>query len=82
MASNEENVNVFSKKFTGGPLGLGDPDDRTLRHVEDHVFITQLVKDRAHHEKCNDLISSKPLISNFLFLFIFVLRIWKMHGTQ
>lgn len=58
MPYNEENVNVFSKKFTGGPLGLGDPDDRTLRHVEDHVFITQLVKDRAHHEKCNDLISS------------------------
>lgn len=54
----KEFVNVFSKKFTGGPLGLGDPEDRTLRHVEEHIFVTQLVKDRAHHEKCFDFIKS------------------------
>lgn len=37
--NNSEFVNVFSKKFTGGPLGLGDPEDRTLRHVEETVTI-------------------------------------------
>lgn len=56
----DDHVNVFSKGFTGGPLGLGDPNDKSLRHVEEHVFITQIIKDRAHHEKCHDLIKSKP----------------------
>lgn len=37
MTDHEDAVNVFSKKFTGGPLGLGDPNDRTLRHVEESV---------------------------------------------
>lgn len=67
----KEHVNVFSKKFTGGPLGLGDPDDRTMRHVEEHVFITQLVKDRAHHEKCHELIKSTLLeIQTKTYLFL------------
>lgn len=35
---NKEFVNVFSKKFMGGPLGIGDPEDRTLRHLEDQVL--------------------------------------------
>jgi hypothetical protein len=54
----EEKISAFSKKFTGGPHGLGDPDDFTLRRLEDQVFITQLVKDRAHHVACKDLIRS------------------------
>ena len=33
----KEFVNVFSNKFMGGPLGLGDPEDRTLRQLEDQV---------------------------------------------
>ncbi len=51
-----EYLNVFSKKYTGGPKGLGDPEDRSLRHVEEHVYITQIIKDRAHHEKCKDFV--------------------------
>lgn len=59
-SSNEsDHVNAFGAAYTGGPLGLGDPEDRSLRHVEEHVYITQLVKDRAHHEKCHDLIKSE-----------------------
>jgi hypothetical protein len=50
--------NVFDKRFTGGPLGLGDPEDRTLRHVEETVYIVQIVKDRAHREKCKDFVES------------------------
>ena len=33
----KEFVNVFGKKFMGGPLGLGDPEDRTLRRLEEQV---------------------------------------------
>lgn len=54
----DDHVNAFGKGYTGGPLGHGDPDDRSLRHVEEHVFITQIIKDRAHHEKCHHLIKS------------------------
>lgn len=50
--------NVFDKRFTGGPLGLGDPEDRTLRHVEETVYIVQIVKDRAHREKCKEFVES------------------------
>ena len=63
MASREnitekDYVNVFSKKFTGGPMNLGDPDDTTLRHVEE-IFIKKMIYERAHHEKCHDFVQSK-----------------------
>lgn len=54
----EKHVNAFGTGYTGGPLGLGDPNDRSLRHVEEHVYVTQIIKDRAHHEKCKDQIKS------------------------
>ena len=56
--SKEDYVNVFSKKFTGGPLNLGDPEDRTMRQVEE-IFVRKLVQDIAHHEKCHDFVQSK-----------------------
>ncbi len=55
----KENISAFGEQFTGGPHGLGDPNDRTLRRLEDQVIITQLVKDRAHHVACKDLIRGK-----------------------
>ena len=60
MADQEEKeiVNVFSKAFTGGPKSLGDPNDKTMRHVEEYIFVTNMVRDRAHHEKCKDFIKS------------------------
>jgi hypothetical protein len=39
----KEFVNVFGKKFMGGPHGLGDPDDLTLRQLEDQVCLSFLV---------------------------------------
>ncbi len=36
----KEFVNVFGKKFMGGPHGLGDPDDLTLRQLEDQVCLS------------------------------------------
>ena len=58
-AEEKEIVNVFGKSFTGGPKNLGDPNDKTLRHVEEYIFITNMIRDRAHHEKCKEQIKSK-----------------------
>ena len=52
-------VNVWSEKFAGGPLGLGDPNDKTLRHVEEFVYVNNLIQEQAHREKCAHLIDSK-----------------------
>ena len=54
----KEFVNVFSKDFTGGPHNLGDPNDKKLRHVEEYIFIKNMIRDRAHHEKCKDFVKS------------------------
>ncbi|XP_058805147.1 COX assembly mitochondrial protein homolog [Phymastichus coffea] len=40
------------KKFGGGPHGLGDPDDRSLRKVEQDILVAKKVRDRAREEKC------------------------------
>jgi len=47
MTDNKEKefVNVFGKKFMGGPLGLGDPDDLTLRQLEDQVCFSFNLED-------------------------------------
>ncbi len=52
----KEPINVWSPKFAGGPKNLGDPDDNTLRHVEEFVYVNNIVQERAHREKCADLI--------------------------
>lgn len=38
----------------GGPHGLGDPNDRTLRKVEIEVMIPKVMRDRAKVVKCID----------------------------
>ncbi|KAB7498056.1 COX assembly mitochondrial-like protein [Armadillidium nasatum] len=39
-------------KLKGGPHGLGDPEDKTLRKVEIDVMIPKKMKSIAHEEKC------------------------------
>ncbi|XP_043577683.1 COX assembly mitochondrial protein homolog [Bombus pyrosoma] len=39
-------------KYGGGPLNLGDPDDKHLRKVEKDVLIPQRMRDKAKTEKC------------------------------
>ncbi|KAK7475584.1 hypothetical protein BaRGS_00033173 [Batillaria attramentaria] len=43
---------VLPSGMGGGPLGLGDPDDKSLRNVEKEVLIPQKMKEKAKHEKC------------------------------
>uniref|UniRef100_A0A336MRM7 COX assembly mitochondrial protein n=1 Tax=Culicoides sonorensis TaxID=179676 RepID=A0A336MRM7_CULSO len=38
----------------GGPHGLGDPDDRTLRKVEIDVMIPKILRERTKTLKCPD----------------------------
>lgn len=39
-------------RYGGGPKGLGDPNDRTLRKVEKDVLVMKKVRDRTRDEKC------------------------------
>jgi hypothetical protein len=55
----KDHINALGKSFIGGPNGLGDPEDMTMRHVESFVIVTAMVKDRAHLVKCHDLVQSK-----------------------
>ncbi|CAK1586974.1 unnamed protein product [Parnassius mnemosyne] len=43
---------VLSEKYSAGPHGLGDPEDRTLRKVELEVLIPKLMREKAKTEKC------------------------------
>ncbi|XP_055371673.1 COX assembly mitochondrial protein homolog [Condylostylus longicornis] len=37
----------------GGPHGLGDPNDRSLRRVEKEVMIPKIMRDRAKEMHCS-----------------------------
>ncbi|XP_001606994.1 COX assembly mitochondrial protein homolog [Nasonia vitripennis] len=43
---------VLSKKLGGGPHGLGDPDDLSMRKVEKDILVAKVVRDRTRDEKC------------------------------
>ncbi|XP_043495972.1 COX assembly mitochondrial protein homolog [Polistes fuscatus] len=43
---------VLPPKYSLGPHGLGDPNDKSLRKVEVNVLIPQIIRDRAKEEKC------------------------------
>ncbi|XP_046747003.1 COX assembly mitochondrial protein homolog [Diprion similis] len=43
---------VPSRNYTGGPHGLGNPDDLSLRKLELQVIIPKKVRDRSRKEKC------------------------------
>lgn len=49
MAEEEDTKNF---RNAGGPHGLGDPDDRSLRKVEREVCIPKKMRDIARQEKC------------------------------
>ncbi|XP_011876093.1 PREDICTED: COX assembly mitochondrial protein homolog [Vollenhovia emeryi] len=50
----KEEHSVLPPKFGGGPQGLGDPDDRSLRKVEKDVLVPKLMRERTKAEKCVD----------------------------
>lgn len=45
-------ASVLPKKFSDGPCGLGDPNDKSLRRVEIEVLIPKLIREKAKAEKC------------------------------
>ncbi|XP_071447522.1 COX assembly mitochondrial protein homolog [Hetaerina americana] len=45
---------VLPPKFSAGPHGLGDPDDRSLRKVEIEVLVPKVMREKAKAEKCPD----------------------------
>ncbi|XP_043274682.1 COX assembly mitochondrial protein homolog [Venturia canescens] len=47
------NKSVLPKHLGGGPHGLGDPDDKSLRKIERDVVIMQKVRERTKAEKCH-----------------------------
>ncbi|KAK7091173.1 COX assembly mitochondrial protein homolog [Littorina saxatilis] len=52
-SKDEQNPHVLAKGMGGGPLGLGDPDDKSLRRVEKEVMITLKMKAKAKTEFCS-----------------------------
>ncbi|CAH1772964.1 unnamed protein product [Owenia fusiformis] len=55
--SEKEEKGVLPGSLSGGPHGLGDPDDKSLRRVETEVIIPKKVRDKARIEKCTDLVA-------------------------
>lgn len=49
--SNQEKT-VLPSKFVGGPHGVGDPNDRSLRNVEKTIVIPKIMKEKAK-ERCS-----------------------------
>ncbi|XP_031840998.1 COX assembly mitochondrial protein homolog [Nomia melanderi] len=70
---------VISPKLAGGPHGLGDPDDTSLRKVEKDVLITQLMRDKAK-ENCHEVVEefSKCCVDNS---FLMVVRCRKQNSA-
>lgn len=48
---------VLRDGFSGGPHGVGDPNDTRLRNVEKEILIPQKMRDKARDEKCSDLVA-------------------------
>ncbi|XP_030751909.1 COX assembly mitochondrial protein homolog [Sitophilus oryzae] len=44
---------MLNPKLGGGPHGVGDPEDKTLRKVEMEVMIPKKMRDIARVEKCS-----------------------------
>ncbi|XP_050689053.1 COX assembly mitochondrial protein homolog [Eriocheir sinensis] len=52
MAETEDDATKRPYRNKGGPHGLGDPDDRSLRKVETEVCIPKKMREIARQEKC------------------------------
>ncbi|XP_065354085.1 COX assembly mitochondrial protein homolog [Cloeon dipterum] len=51
----QDPLKEFKRHETGkGPHGLGDPEDKSLRKVEEQVLIPKIMRERAKVEKCTD----------------------------
>ncbi|KAK3580230.1 hypothetical protein CHS0354_012758 [Potamilus streckersoni] len=48
---------VLPSNLAGGPHGLGDPDDKTLRKVETEISIPQKMKKKAK-ENCQEVVQA------------------------
>uniref|UniRef100_A0A914UX83 COX assembly mitochondrial protein n=1 Tax=Plectus sambesii TaxID=2011161 RepID=A0A914UX83_9BILA len=46
---------AFPQHQIGGPHGLGEPDDRSLRKVEADVLIPKLMNEAVEKIECHDL---------------------------
>ncbi|XP_066587195.1 COX assembly mitochondrial protein homolog isoform X2 [Prorops nasuta] len=46
------NRNHGKRSCSGGPQGLGDPNDTSLRKVEIEILIPKIMRDRSRAEKC------------------------------
>ncbi|RWS23185.1 COX assembly mitochondrial protein-like protein [Leptotrombidium deliense] len=46
---------MLSPKLSGGPKGLGDPDDLSLRKVEREVLIPKLMREKTRWINCVDV---------------------------
>lgn len=57
-ATQPHDPTVLPDRMGGGPHGLGDPEDRSLRRVEVDVLIPKLMRDRAREEKCAELVEA------------------------
>ncbi|XP_012259456.2 COX assembly mitochondrial protein homolog isoform X3 [Athalia rosae] len=47
--------------YRGGPHGLGDPDDLSLRKVEENVLIPKLIREVSRQEKCTEEVQGTML---------------------
>ncbi|XP_037068371.1 COX assembly mitochondrial protein homolog [Pollicipes pollicipes] len=54
-AAAPEPATVLPARMAGGPHGLGDPADRSLRRVEVEVLIPKIMRERARSDKCTEL---------------------------
>ncbi|KAI3378429.1 hypothetical protein SNEBB_006524 [Seison nebaliae] len=54
----------------GGPHGLGDPNDKTLRKVEENVCIPQKMKQMAHEGRCYDEVEEWALCARRTGLYV------------
>jgi len=43
---------VLANHLGGGPHGIGDPDDKSLRKAEVEILIPQKMKAKAKKERC------------------------------
>lgn len=60
-------INVYFKQ----PCFIGDPDDKTLRKVEEEILIPQKMRDKAKNEKCIEEVKGNIHVFEKILLFIF-----------
>ncbi|XP_012283002.1 COX assembly mitochondrial protein homolog [Orussus abietinus] len=51
-AESQKTYGVLPNRYGGGPHGLGDPDDKSLRKLERDVIITEKMRVKSKKEKC------------------------------